>query len=106
MHKTPAQREVEACGYWLDKELASVRPAVVVAMGTTALKAVLGTSHVTLKDTLGRPLRHQGRWVVAIYHPSYALRVPDEQARHAAFASMVDGLRLAHQLQARPPEEP
>jgi DNA polymerase len=106
MHKTPAQREVEACNYWLEKELASVRPSVIVALGTTALKAVLGTSHATLKDTLGRPLRHEGRWVVAIYHPSYALRVPDEAARHAAFKVMVDGLKLAQELLARPPEPP
>jgi DNA polymerase len=102
LHKTPAQREIEACGYWLDKELASVKPGVIVAMGTTALKAVLGTSHATLKDTLGRPLRHEGRWVVTIYHPSYALRVPDEAARHEAFKVMVDGLKLARQLLDRP----
>jgi DNA polymerase len=106
MHKTPAQREIEACSYWLEKELASVRPAVIVAMGTTALKSVLGTSHVTLKDTLGRPIRHEGRWIVTIYHPSYALRVPDEASRHAAFKVMVDGLKLARELLERPPESP
>jgi probable DNA metabolism protein len=106
LHKTPAQREIEACGYWLDKELAQVRPAVIVALGTTALKAVLGTSHVTLKDTLGRPLRHAGRWVVTIYHPSYVLRVPDAAAKEQAFATMVDGLKLAQQLLTRPDEPP
>jgi uracil-DNA glycosylase len=108
LHKTPAQREIEACGYWLDKEMAQVRPAVIVAMGSTALKAVLDNAHATLKDTLGHPIRHQGRWVVAIYHPSYALRVPSEEARHEAFASMVAGLRLAQQLLERPdaPEPP
>jgi DNA polymerase len=106
LHKTPAQREIEACSYWLEKELAAVKPTVIVALGTTALKSVLGTSHVTLKDTLGRPLRHEGRWVVTIYHPSYALRVPDEQARHQAFKVMVDGLKLARELLDRPPEEP
>jgi DNA polymerase len=81
MHKTPAQREIEACNYWLEKELAQVKPQVIVALGTTALKSLLGTSHVTLKDTIGRALRHEGRWVVAIYHPSYVLRVPDDAAR-------------------------
>ncbi len=104
LHKTPAQREIEACAYWLEKELAAVKPDVVVALGTTALKAVLGTSSVTLKDTLGRPIRHQGRWVVTIYHPSYALRVPDRTAREQAFKVMVEGIRLAHELLERPPE--
>jgi DNA polymerase len=109
LHKTPAQREIEACSYWLDKELAQVRPGVIVALGTTALKAVLGTSHVTLKDTLGKPIRHEGRWVVTIYHPSYVLRVPDEAAKQQAFATMVEGLKLAQQLLTRPvnvPDEP
>jgi DNA polymerase len=79
---------------------------VVVALGTTALKSVLGTSHVTLKDTLGRPIRHEGRWVVTIYHPSYALRVPSDEARHEAFKVMVDGMKLARELLTRPPEPP
>jgi DNA polymerase len=98
MHKTPAQREIEACSYWLEKELAQVKPRVVVALGTTALKSILGTSHVTLKDTIGQALRHEGRWVVTIYHPSYVLRVPDDAAKKAAFKVMVDGLRLAQSL--------
>ncbi|HZV66159.1 MAG TPA: UdgX family uracil-DNA binding protein [Telluria sp.] len=105
MHKTPAQREIEACGYWLDKELAAVRPEVIVALGSTALKAVLGTGHVTLKDTIGQPLHHGGRWVVTVYHPSYVLRVPDAAAKEQAFGVMVEGFRLAQQLltQAPPP---
>jgi DNA polymerase len=102
LHKTPAQREVDACSYWLDKELAAVKPQVIVALGTTALKSVLGTSHVTLKDTIGRALRHEGRWVVAIYHPSYVLRVPDDAAKKQALAVMVEGLKMAQDLLAKP----
>jgi DNA polymerase len=44
--------------------------------------------------------------VVTIYHPSYVLRVPDEAARQQAFATMVDGLKLARQLLTRPGEPP
>jgi probable DNA metabolism protein len=98
LHKTPAQREIEACGYWLDKELEQVRPDVVVALGSTALKAVLGTPNVTLKDTLGKPIRHGGRWVVTVYHPSYVLRVPGAESKALARAAMVDGIRLALRL--------
>ena len=103
MHKTPAQREVEACSYWLDEELAKVRPDVVVALGSTALKAVTGDPHATLAAAMGQPLRHDGRWVVAIYHPAYALRVPGEQARADARRVMVAGLRTAQQLLAQGP---
>jgi DNA polymerase len=98
LHKTPAQREIEACGYWLDKELAQVRPDVIVALGSTALKAVLGTPNVTLKDTMGKPIRHGGRWVVTVYHPSYVLRVPGAESKALARAAMVDGIRLAVRL--------
>jgi probable DNA metabolism protein len=98
LHKTPAQREVEACHYWFERELAQVAPKVVVALGSTALKAVLGNPHAALKDMLGKQLANDGRWVVAIYHPAYALRVPDSAAREATFQVMVEGLRLAHTL--------
>jgi DNA polymerase len=98
LHKTPAQREIEACSYWLDKELEHVRPDVIVALGSTALKAVLGTPNVTLKDTLGKPIRHGGRWVVTVYHPSYVLRVPGAESKALARAAMVDGIKLAQRL--------
>ena len=42
IHKTPAQRHVEACGAWLDDELRSRNPSVIVALGATALGAVTG----------------------------------------------------------------
>ena len=100
MHKTPAQREVDACSHWLEGELASVRPDVVVALGSTALKSITGNPHATLKDVLGQPFLHQGRWVVVIYHPAYVLRVPGEDAKAQAFAVMVDGLRQARALLA------
>lgn len=98
LHKTPAQKEIEACSYWYEKELASVQPDVIVALGSTALKAVLGTNHVTLKDTLGKPIRHQGKWVVTVYHPSYVLRVPDQATKDQAFRIMVEGLKMAQGL--------
>lgn len=103
MHKTPAQREVEACHYWLEKELALHKPKVIVAMGATALKSVMEAGNVTIKDKLGRPVRHGDAWVVTIYHPSYVLRVPGEAAKQEAFAVMVKGLRLARELIDRPP---
>ncbi len=98
LHKTPAQREIEACSYWLDSELAQVQPEVIVALGSTALKAVTGNPHATLKDVLGKPFLHQGRWIVVIYHPSYVLRVPGEDLKAQAFATMVAGLREARHL--------
>jgi probable DNA metabolism protein len=98
MHKTPAQREVEACGYWLDSEIARVVPRVIVALGSTALKAVTANPHAALKEVQGQPFEHQGRWIVAIYHPAYVLRVPGAELKAEAFDAMVDGLRAARSL--------
>lgn len=102
LHKTPVQREIEACHYWLEKELAAVKPKVIVAMGATALKSVMRKGTVALKDFLGKPVRIDGCWLVTIYHPSYVLRVPDEASKHEAFSVMVKGLKLAQELLERP----
>ena len=98
MHKTPAQKEVSACHYWLEAELAKVQPAVVVALGGTALKSVLQSGKAALKDFMAQPVRHEGRWVVATYHPAFALRVPDRAARAEARAAIVAALREAARL--------
>ncbi|WP_229218659.1 UdgX family uracil-DNA binding protein [Rugamonas brunnea] len=102
LHKTPAQQEIDACRYWLDGELARVRPRVVVALGSTALKAVTGNPHATLRQAMGQPQRHQGRWIVAVYHPSFVLRVPGAQAKQDARAQLVAGLREAVRLLRAP----
>lgn len=99
LHKTPNQREINACAYWLDEELALINPQVIVALGGTALKAVLRNPKATLTDKLGEPFQHEGRWIVVVYHPSYILRVPGDEAKAQAMAVLVDGLRRAHASQ-------
>ncbi|MGH8717998.1 MAG: UdgX family uracil-DNA binding protein [Burkholderiales bacterium] len=42
LHKTPAQREIDACRQWLEREIAIVKPKVIVCLGGTAVKALLG----------------------------------------------------------------
>ena len=98
LHKTPAQQEVAACADWLQHELASVAPRVVVALGATALKALTGNSHASLAPVLGQPFRHDGRWIVAVYHPSYVLRLAEPDAAAQALAVLVAGLALAQGL--------
>jgi DNA polymerase len=105
MHKTPGQREVMACHYWLETELETIAPDVIVALGSTALKSILQSGSVSLKDYMGEPFQHEGRWVVVTYHPAYALRVPSSEARAAALAAMVEALRTAQRLaEGGPPD--
>jgi|SRR5690606_735591 len=101
MHKTPAQREIEACHYWLEDELRMIKPRVVVALGATALHAVMEAKSLTLTPQLGRVLEHDGLAVVAAYHPSYALRAPDASARRHAYETIVAALAQAARLAAR-----
>jgi DNA polymerase len=98
MHKTPAQREVMACRYWLEKELVSVRPRVVVALGATALRALMQRADVRLTAMLGQPVQVGDLLVIPTYHPSFALRAPDERSRDMAYGAIVDALRRAGRL--------
>ncbi len=98
MHKTPAQREVDACHYWIERELAEHDPRVIVALGATALKSVLQKSTVKLQASMGEAIEHDGRLVIATFHPSYALRAPDAETRDSAFRAIVEALRQAHRL--------
>ncbi len=102
MHKTPAQREVDACRYWLERELARVSPIVVVALGSTALKAVLEDAHARLRDHFGKTTRHGGRTILATWHPSYALRAPDAETRDRAYADIVRTLAHAKRIAQKP----
>jgi len=102
IHKTPAQKEVDACRYWLDREIADINPDVIVTLGATALAAVTG-KRAGVAASRGQPLRHaSGATIVATYHPSALLRAPtpDDLARlREAFADDVArALRLVSAL--------
>ena len=88
VHRTPARREVEACQYWLEKELAQIAPRVVVTLGATALKALTG-AHVNLSEYLGQTIAQNGRLIVPTWHPSYALRTADARLREEIVAGIV-----------------
>lgn len=101
MHKSPGQREIEACGYWLERELGSTGALVIVALGATALKAVLDDSHARLQDALGKTIEHGGRTIVATYHPSFALRAPDPATRQRVYDTIVAALQHADKLSVK-----
>src|SRR5690349_1628083 len=71
LHKTPAQREIEACHQWLEGELEAIEPRVVLCLGATAARAVMG-GKVRVTETRGQPLRSPfGIDVVITIHPAY-----------------------------------
>ncbi|KNB50489.1 UdgX family uracil-DNA binding protein [Streptomyces caatingaensis] len=103
IHKAPDLREMRACRPWLAAEVRLVDPEVVVALGATAGKALLGPSFRVTRDRgVALPLppldgadgEDAGEGVlVATLHPSAVLRADDEQ-RAQAYAGLVADLRV------------
>ena len=95
LHKKPAQREIEACHQWLDGELATVKPALVVALGATAAKALLGPKF-RITQSRGKLVRTAGLPpVLATFHPSYVLRMKGRPGGEEVYATLVADLRAA-----------
>jgi DNA polymerase len=98
IHQKPDGGEIAACRFWLDIELAEIKPRVTVALGATAARAVLGRA-VTIGRERGRPIPLLGQGSVMVtVHPSYLLRLPDEEAKHREYAAFVADLRQAAAL--------
>ena len=95
LHKTPGQLEIEACRPWLEHEIRLVQPRLVVTLGATAAHAVLGRPTPVQKNR-GRLLRTQddAANVLMTVHPSYLLRVPDEQ-KAEEYQRFVEDLKRA-----------
>jgi uracil-DNA glycosylase family protein len=98
LHQTPNAREVRACANWWKAELATVGPMVVVLLGATAAKAVLGPAARVTHDR-GKPLpipgfAPGGPVAVVTMHPSAVVRMK-EPDRTTAFDALVADLRVA-----------
>jgi uracil-DNA glycosylase family protein len=102
LHKTPAQREIDACHQWIEREIESVKPHVIVALGSTAAKAIISRDFkvsVQRGQFVESPL---APYVFATFHPSALLRLREEEEREAAFAQLVKDLKLIKKALDRP----
>jgi DNA polymerase len=94
LHAKPNAREMAACKPWLMAELQVVKPATIVCLGATAAQDLMGKDFRITKergkffmDTAYAP------WLIATYHPSALLRMPDEDARVKAMKEFISDLR-------------
>jgi DNA polymerase len=100
IHAKPDHSEIEACKFWLDLERQEVRPAVIVLLGASAARAVLGRT-VTISRERSRPIALDGQTQALVtVHPSYLLRLPDEASKQREYAAFVADLRQAAALMA------
>lgn len=98
LHKRPSAYEIDRCRWWLDQERTLIMPDLVVALGVTAARSVLGRT-VTIAKVRGEILSQAGGGSVLVtIHPSYLLRIQSEgnEAEQAdAYRGFVNDLRIA-----------
>jgi uracil-DNA glycosylase len=98
MHQKPNTSEIRACRQWYERELSSIKPALVVAMGATAAQSVFGKI-TPINKNRGRPIDlDDGIKAVITVHPSYLLRLPDAQAKAQEYERFVNDLKIAADL--------
>ena len=94
IHKTPAQQEAAACLHWLESEIALVAPQVLVALGATAARQLMGRAVAVTRERGQWLTRADGRRVLITLHPSALLRMePEDKA--AAYEAWLADLRHA-----------
>jgi uracil-DNA glycosylase len=95
LHKRPNASEIERCRWWLDLERRLVEPRVIVAMGGTAVRSLLGRSP-SISALRGKPQTlADGTTVVVTIHPSFLLRIKEEAPKQREFRKFVADLRNA-----------
>jgi len=98
LHQPPDRSEIAACRFWLGIERDVVRPRLTVLLGASAAHAVLGRT-VTIGRERGRRLElPDGGAAFVTVHPSYVLRLPDEDSKAREYAAFVGDLRAAAAL--------
>jgi DNA polymerase len=102
LHKRPNAYEIDRCHVWFEFERELVKPQLVVTLGATAVRSVVGKP-LAISRIRGKlmPLAEGGRMLATI-HPSFILRVPEEADRHALYAGFVADLKTCARALARP----
>ena len=94
LHQKPMARHVNACKPWLESEFDTLKPKMIVALGSTAAQAIMGRDfRVTKQRGEAMPCPY-GEWFLATIHPSAILRIPEDADRERARADFVADMRL------------
>jgi uracil-DNA glycosylase len=95
IHKKPDTSEIDACRWWLDNEFDLIQPAVTVALGATAARALMRKA-LPINANRGRLIALPGgtNGLITV-HPSYLLRLQEERDKRREFELLVRDLRIA-----------
>lgn len=102
IHEKPKTSEIDTCaGAWLHREVEVVAPDLIVCLGASALRGITGrpgtikANRSVIRDVaLGKGGATQVKMLVTV-HPSYLLRLPDDDHKRAETDAFVDDLRMA-----------
>lgn len=98
LHKRPNVGEIEQCRWWLEQERKLVSPAVLLAMGATAVRALMGRS-TAISALRGKICTlEDATLLIATIHPSYLLRIRDPESRAKERDGFIDDLSRAWRL--------
>lgn len=91
---TPNLRKIIDCNVWLQAEIKTINPKVIVTLGVIAGRALFGSSF-KLKESLGKVQMLGEIKVISTFHPSYVLRTQDSAEQEKLFENLINDLRLA-----------
>ncbi len=94
IHQQPRAEEIRACAPWLESEIEVVKPELILCLGATAVKAIMGPSYKVMRDRGRMGETELGRPAMPTVHPSSILRGPEED-RNDAMDAFVKDLRAA-----------
>jgi DNA polymerase len=95
LHKRPNAYEIDRCHLWLDHERDLVKPDLIVALGATAARSLVGKA-VTISGMRGKVFDlADGTQGFVTIHPSWLLRIREEAQKEAEYHRFVADLRLA-----------
>jgi uracil-DNA glycosylase len=97
LHERPNASHIKACRPWLDLELESVRPRVVVALGATAAQALIASDFRVTEDrgTIIEPATPGKPKLLGTIHPSAVLRLRSSEERAEALRLLAADLATA-----------
>ncbi len=101
LHQNPRMSEITACRPWLEAEIDAARPKVILCLGASAAKSLLGGTFGLMKDRGKLLTTRYADHVMATIHPSAILRARDEESRVQLYAYLKEDLALAHQTAAQ-----
>ena len=97
-NRDPLPAEVAACLPYLERQVALIRPKVILAFGRFAAQSLLQTD-TALSKLRGQVHEYRGTPLIVTYHPAYLLRTPADKAK--AWEDLVRARRLMQEIKAR-----